>query len=117
MQGNIYNNINSFNEKDMFVKENLINMGFDFSMLGSFYLKDIIHIVIGQPQILHSVCTKLMDIVATKYNKTRKSVCGDIRWAIKKAFNKGVLKTVPCFCGDKVPPTRQILSFLFDFFM
>lgn len=116
MNGNYYKYINSFKNKDIFVRENLINMGFEFSMLGSMYIKEMVHEVIKQPQMLHHICTNLMEVVANTHKKSIKSISSDIRWAIKKTFEKGILKSVPCFNNCTTPSTKQVLTFLYDFF-
>ncbi len=116
MYGSYYEHISSFENKDIFVKENLINMGFNFSMLGSMYIKEMIHEVIKHPQMLHCICTNLIEHVAKTHKKSAKSISSDISWAIKSAFSKNVLKSVPCFNNYSTPSTKQVLTFLYDFF-
>lgn len=98
------------------IKKVLTYIGFDLSLNGTKYLKDILLKVFATPMLLHSINSEVMKKVAEDYGTTKISVDRDVRWSILKAYSRGILGYVPCFANNKTPTTKQIIVWLFDFF-
>lgn len=92
-------------------------MGFDFSNLGAQYLQDIIVEVIRSPNLLHALNTEVYSIIAKKHNTTCKSVERVTRLAIIKAHKHGLIKEIAYFCQEKPPTIKQLVNFMYDFFV
>lgn len=95
------------------LRKDLINAGFDFSLIGSIYLQELLNLIIEDPMLIFSLTKGAITTVAEKYNKNTSSVDRDVRWAIKKAHDLGYLKNgfKP---SSKMPTTKQVLVWLLD---
>ena len=102
---------------EKYVKELLTNMGFDFSLIGTLYLKEALMIVVKQPKSLLSINTTVLEDIAFKNNNTVKNIESDIKWTIMKAYEKGDIKDFSYLPYNKVPTTKQMIVCLFDFIM
>lgn len=118
---NRINNLHCFEkmekEIDLKIKTSLICLGFDFSTLGAQYLKDIIIEILKCPKLLHSLVTDVYEIVSQKHNTTRQSVERVTRLAVIKAHKHGLIKEISCFGKDKPPTIKQLVNFMYDYFV
>lgn len=99
------------------LKANLMYLGFDFDLLGSHYLKEIAIELINKPDNLHRLTTTAMLVVANKNGITVKAIDKDIKWAINKAYDNGLLKNITVFSNGKKPTVKQLINWIFDFFI
>lgn len=96
----------------------LVHFGFDFSLMGSIYIYEILKEATENSSLLNGACLPTITKLAEKHNIKMKTLSRDVRWAIKKAYEEGLLKYVPFFQGrTRVPNTRQVLSWLYHFYM
>lgn len=96
----------------------MVNFGFDFSLVGSVYIYEILKEVLTNTSVLRCDKIPTMTTLADRHNVKIKSFNRDIRWAIDKAYKNGLLKYVPFFEGRKTaPPTRQVVSWLFNYYL
>lgn len=100
---------------DVKIKEILINFGFNYSLIGTRYLQDALQLVLEKPKSLFSLNTIVLNKIARKNDSTIKNVDSDIKWTINNAYNKGSLKEFYCFGNGKIPTTKQMIIYLFDF--
>lgn len=99
------------------IKMTLIGLGFDFCLLGSHYIKNVVESVVLNPEKLYSLSTKVMQEMSIVYNHSVKSIDKDIRWAIKKAYNVGSLSKISFFANGNMPTIKQLVNWLFDYFV
>lgn len=100
------------------IKIGLVHMGFDFAKMGSRYLQDVLLEVLLKPSLLHSFSTEVLIRVAEAHERTYKSVERTIRWAISDAYKvNSTMRQIQCFRQGKVPTIKQIVNFLFDYFV
>lgn len=101
---------------DTDLRKHLSSLGFDFTLIGSVYLKDLLSLVIEKPMRVFALSSNAMVIVAEKYSKTICSIDRDVRWSIKKSFDRGCFNEYPPL-NEKVPTIKQVLVWLFDFYI
>ena len=98
------------------IKLLLMSIGFDFSLLGSHYVKEIVVFVVKNPKQIHCLSSGVMKRISTVYEHSVKCIDKDIRWAINKAYNTGLLKKISIFSYGSVPTIKQLINWLFDYF-
>ena len=96
------------------VKTILIGIGFDYALLGTFYLQEIIVSVLLEPQKIHYISSKVMTDNLSLEDVSVKCIDKDIRWAIKKAYKAGILSKMHFF-EDHIPTIKQLVNWIFDF--
>ncbi|MCI7003642.1 MAG: hypothetical protein MR904_04800 [Clostridia bacterium] len=114
---NMFNNDRYFtNRSDL--RMVMVRFGFDFSLLGSVYLYEMLNEVVSNTSVLRNKCFPTMVVLADRHCVKLKTFNRDIRWAISKAFNQGLLKFVPIFENlNKAPSTKQVLAWLYAFYV
>lgn len=98
------------------VRTIMIHFGFDFSLLGSVYLYELIEETLYGNNYYNCYAIPTMVHLAEKHNIKVKTLNRNIRWSIDKAFKSGLLKCIPCFKNFNTPPTKQVLAWLCNFF-
>lgn len=98
------------------LKKNLMALGFDFGLSGSHFIKDVLINISFSPRKIHSLSTEVMTQMATKENVSVKAIDKNIRWAINKAYNHGILNKITVF-AEKMPTIKQLINWLYDFFI
>ena len=101
---------------DIDLRKHLSELGFDFTLIGSIYLKDLLSLVIEKPMRVFSLSSNAMKIVSEKYNKSICSIDRDVRWTIKKSYDRGCFEKYPPL-KDRTPTVKQVLVWLFDFYI
>ena len=99
------------------IKANMAYLGFDFSLIGSHLIKEMLLQIIQSPTYIHAFSSSVMKEMANRYNYAVKSIDRDIRWSISKAYTKGILKDIPYFTGGRAPTIKQLVNWFFDFFI
>lgn len=117
MESNIsYRNLFPKNTKD--IRCVMVYFGFDFSLVGTMYIFELLTEVVNNTSILRCESIPTMTLLADKHNVKIKSFNRVIRWSIVKAFKTGLLKYVPFFEDRKtIPPTKQVLAWLFNYYI
>lgn len=99
------------------IKINLTSLGFDFGLLGSHYIQEIVLYLSFNHKKIHSLSSGVFKEIAAVHNNSVKCVDKDIRWAIHKAYTCGILGQISTFASGKVPTIKQTINWLFDFFI
>lgn len=94
----------------------LVGLGFDFNLLGSYYLEQILLKTLNKPHCMHKLSTKMFSEVAVEYGIESTTVDKCIKRAIIRAYQEGELKDVGVFNGG-VPTVKEVYFWLLDFFM
>ena len=102
---------------DSQLKEFLIDIGFNFSLIGTTYLKEALQLVLEQPKLLLSLNTTVLNQIAIKNSCSIKNIEANIKWTIINAYNKGMIKKIYTSPNNKIPTTKQMVVLLFDFIM
>ena len=98
------------------VKGNLCTLGFDYGLVGTRYISNIIMSIYKCPQLLHEICTQNLSVMAEEINKNNKAIDKNIRFAINNAYINGALSQVTIFKNNK-PSLKQLINWLYDFFI
>lgn len=98
------------------LKAYLMHLGFDFSLLGSHYIKDILLELSCEPSKIHKLTTRVLTEMAMIYETRVKTVDKNIRWAINKAYNSGLLGTLAVFKSG-VPKMKQLFNWFIDYLL
>lgn len=96
----------------------MVRFGFDFSLMGSQYLYEMLVEAELDSAVLRHKSIPTSTILADRHCVKIKTFNRDIRWAITKAFNHGVLGAVPNFKDLTTPPsTKEVLAWLYGYYM
>ena len=96
----------------------MVRFGFDFSLIGSQYLYEMLSEAELDASVLRRKSLQTSMVLADKHSVKIKTFNRDIRWAIAKAFNHGVLKLVPNFKELRKPPsTKEVLAWLYSYYI
>ncbi len=96
----------------------MVRFGFDFSLVGSQYLYEMLSEAELDTSVLRHKSISTSMVLADKHCVKIKTFNRDIRWAIAKAFNHGVLKLVPNFKELKNPPsTKEVIAWLYSYYI
>ena len=104
-----YNGINNHNK---YIRDYLIEQGFNIGILGTAYLKECVLYAVENPISLNNI-TNIFKKISEKYNCTTISVTRDIRTAITKAYGISKFQNISCFRGN-IPTTKQMIVWLYD---
>ena len=92
----------------------MVYFGFDFSLMGSLYLYEMLKELtdnMSPNEVVLPTITKL----AKRHNVKMKTFSRDVRWAIKKAFDDGLLKYIPFFVHNNCT-TKKLVSWLYNYY-
>ena len=96
----------------------MIHFGFDFSLLGSIYLYEMLLEISSGNSFIKGIEIPQITKLAEKHNVKMKTYSRNIRWAIKKAYNDGMLKYIPFFENrTNAPTTKQVLAWLYHYYL
>lgn len=98
------------------VRMTMVHFGFDFSLIGSVYLYEMLKEVLENTSAIKCDVVPTMTTLADRHNIKIKTFNRDVRWAISKAYKSGLLKYVPFFeMQNAIPPTKQVLTWLYNY--
>ena len=95
------------------LRAHLREVGFDFGLIGSAYLQDLLSLIIEKPMRLFYLRRIAMALVAEKHGISTEAVDRDIRWAIKRAKETGCFEGYSCFEASE-PTAKRVITWLFD---
>ena len=107
-----------FNEENASkkIRRCLTYLGFNYSNIGTIYFQEVLEMFLADPKLIHSMTNSIFAMLASKYNIANvRNIERDIRTAIKRAYDQGLLKTISCFSNTR-PQIKQLACYLFDYF-
>lgn len=100
------------------IKSLMLYLNFDLTLLGSRYLKRILVLLCINPKCIHRISSTIMKTISDEEKTTVPSIDKNIRWSIKKAYEKGNIKNLTYFKKlNKTPTSMQLIYWLFDYFI
>lgn len=98
------------------IRKCLTYLGFSYSNIGTVYFQEVMELFLSDPKLIHAMTNSIFDILARKYNISNvRNIERDIRTAIIRAYEQGVLKNISCFSKSR-PQIKQLACYLFDYF-
>lgn len=98
------------------LRAHLRELGFDFGLIGTTYLQDLMEFIIQKPMRMFYLRRIAMNLVAEKHGRSLDSVERDIRWTIDKARRTGVFEGNESF-KKCAPSAKKVVTWILDHYI